>query len=144
MFWYGSYLNTKLRYGSGFGSGSYLFFGNFLGFQIYFLAFYQGCDPHHFNADPGPVPTFSIQMRIRILLNVHCPPRIYYDSLKLQNFDCNADPDPTPKNHADPDLRPCFLHFAVGKTTIYLKVITDTGNKWNRILEKKKNYVWEF
>ncbi len=52
-------------------------------------------------------------MRIRILLlsGLHCErPRLYFEPLKLLNFDFNsdpADPDPASKNNVDPDPQSC-------------------------------------
>jgi hypothetical protein len=49
-------------------------------------------------------------------VSIHGPPRLYFEPLKLLNFDFNADsdsvfhfnadPDPVSKNNADPDPQP--------------------------------------
>ncbi len=52
-------------------------------------------------------------------MNVHVPSRLYFEPLKVLNFDCNtdldsdqafhsdADPDPAFHSNADPDADPC-------------------------------------
>jgi hypothetical protein len=43
-------------------------------------------------------------------VSVHGPPPLHFESLKLLNFDFNADPDPDPAFHsnADPDPYPAY------------------------------------
>ncbi len=36
-------------------------------------------------------------------MSIHRPPRLYFELLKLLNFDFNADADPAFHSHADPD-----------------------------------------
>jgi hypothetical protein len=58
---------------------------------------------------------FSLQACI---VSVHGHPQLYFEPLKLLNFDFNADPDPdfhfnadpgpASKNNADPDPQPWF------------------------------------
>jgi hypothetical protein len=51
------------------------------------------------------------------IMSVHCPPRLYFEPLKLLNVDFNADSDvafhsnPVPDpdfNYTDPDPEPCW------------------------------------
>ncbi len=51
---------------------------------------------------------FVEKLRILSAGQVHCPPRLCFDPLKLLNFALHVDPDPAFHFYADPDPQPCF------------------------------------
>ncbi len=85
----------------------------------------RDADPHHFNADTDPDPTFHYNgdpdlgshrsyvnlgppvygPRNAFIVSVHELRRLKFEPLKLLNFDFDVDPDPdtASQNNADPD-----------------------------------------
>jgi hypothetical protein len=88
-------------------------------------------DPHHFNADPDPVFHFNVDpdpdlvieviwicfhyfedsLSLGSILGLHAsivsfsgPQRLYFELVKLLNFDFNSDMDPSFYANTDPDL----------------------------------------
>ncbi len=68
----------------------------------YRTVMFRIADPHHVNSDLDPKLHFETP-------GLHCerygPSRLYFKYIKLQNFNCNADPERDPSVHfnADPD-----------------------------------------
>ncbi len=94
--------------------------------EMFIIAFPRVADPaFHFNADPHPDhaphqsdrdlrPLLTHQSSILSLqkasiVSVHCPLRLYYEPLKLLNFDFNADSDPDPDPAFHPNEQRCTI-----------------------------------